>query len=69
MAKQFVTVMVVRENDPDGGGLLEQADPPAWVGCQPNHDIKVKGQIYRVISVVGDLEKGPAVIKVKGNPI
>lgn len=65
-SKPFITVTVVRRGDPDGGGLLEQADPPAWVGTQPGNIITVKGRNRTVISVVGDLQHGPAEIKVEG---
>jgi hypothetical protein len=47
------------------GGLLEQAEPPAWVGTQPGNVIEVKGKNYWVVAVAGDLENGPRAIKVR----
>lgn len=49
------------------GGLLEQVKPPyPFPDLNLDTIITVKGKNYRVAAVVGNLQTGPAEIRVKG---
>lgn len=62
MSKQWINVIVVRKGDPDGGGLLEQLEPP--FPTQEHAIINVKGKNYRVVRVSGNLTTGPGEVHI-----
>lgn len=63
MDKKWINVMVKVPGDPDGGGLLDQLEPPQDYNRGAN--IYVKGRYWSIIDVAGNLLEGPGEIFVK----